>query len=447
MKNTWKKVSAVVMMIALLSGVLAVPSQNVQAAYKKVSITRNAKVTVGKTVKIKLKNNKKKVTWKVAKGKKLIEITQKSKSYAKIRGIKTGTAKVQAVVGKKKYTCTVTVSAAKNKPIATSRPKATKRPMPIKPTQPKADLTISSERELNEFAQKVNSGNDYSGKLIQLTKDIQYDGVTANNFTPIAYDSYKEFQGIFDGCGHMISGIDVTDTKGDYMVALFGYIGSGGTVKNLYVSNSSFIFGGESEGGCIAYKNYGVINNCHTYQINAGVGIVRSNYGTIMNCSSASDIMSGYYEVGGIVSYNEGKILNCCNLGDIHSTKTENGSYGISIDVGGICGQNKGTVQNCYNIGVINSQGTDDSKVYIGGITGHNAGTAVVANSYCAEESATSNFGDMLGVEKDCKAFPRSEMQTETFVDLLNANRGNNVAWLEWNIEMEGYTYPLPTGE
>lgn len=414
------------------------PSQNVQAAFKKVSITRNAKVTVGKTVKIKLKNNRKKVTWKVTKGKKLIKITKKSKSYAKIRGIKTGTAKIQAVTGRKKYTCTVTVSAAKNKPIATSRPKATKRPMPIKPTEPKADLTISSERELNEFAQKVNSGNNYSGKLIQLTADIQYDGVTANNFTPIAIAAHREFQGIFDGCGHMISGIDVTDTKGEYAAALFGYIGSGGTVKNLYVSNSSFIYGGKSKGDCIACKNYGAINNCHTYQINADEGIVYYNYGTIMNCSSASDIMSGSARVGGIVSYNEGKILNCCNLGDIHSTNTED-----YISIGGICGKNEGTVQNCYNIGVINSQGTGS----IGGITGYNGETAVVANSYCAEESATSNFGNMLGVEKDCKAFPRSEMQTETFVDLLNANRGNNVAWLEWNIEMEGYTYPMPTGE
>ena len=29
-----------------------------------------------------------------------------------------------------------------------------------------ADLTISSARELNEFAQKVNNGNTYEGKVV-----------------------------------------------------------------------------------------------------------------------------------------------------------------------------------------------------------------------------------------------------------------------------------------
>lgn len=122
MKNTLKKVSAVVMVIALLTGGLAVPSQDVQAASKKVSITREVNVTVGKTVKIKLKNNKKKVTWKITKGKNLIKITQKTKTYATVKGIKTGTAKVQAVVGKKKYTCTMTVSDEKKQPTPTKKP-------------------------------------------------------------------------------------------------------------------------------------------------------------------------------------------------------------------------------------------------------------------------------------------------------------------------------------
>ena len=33
-----------------------------------------------------------------------------------------------------------------------------------------ADLTISSARELKEFAQKVNRGNTYQGKLIKLMR-------------------------------------------------------------------------------------------------------------------------------------------------------------------------------------------------------------------------------------------------------------------------------------
>lgn len=80
MRNTLKKVMVMLMAVALLLGGLAVPSQDAQAASKKVSITKKAKVTVGKTVKIKLKNNKKTVKWKVTKGKKYIKITKKKKT-------------------------------------------------------------------------------------------------------------------------------------------------------------------------------------------------------------------------------------------------------------------------------------------------------------------------------------------------------------------------------
>ena len=45
-------------------------------AAKKTSIAKSAKVTVGKTVRVKLKNNKKSVKWKVSKGKKYVKITK-----------------------------------------------------------------------------------------------------------------------------------------------------------------------------------------------------------------------------------------------------------------------------------------------------------------------------------------------------------------------------------
>lgn len=432
MKSTWKKVSAVVMMIALLSGVLTVPSQNVQAAFKKVSITRNAKVTVGKTVKIKLKNNKKKVTWKVTKGKKLIEITQKSKSYAKIRGIKTGTAKVQAVTGRKKYTCTVTVSVAKNKPTATSKPQVTNKPTSTEPNVPSADLTISSERELNEFAQKVNAGNDYEGKLIVLTEDIKYDGVTVNNFVPIGWES-RQFLGTFDGCGHTISGIDVTSTSYYDDTGLFGYIGRSGVVKNVVLKDSSFFssFSYDNHRGCLACVNYGIIDNCHERASSLSLGFVGENHGIIRNCSSTSDkiLHSGHDSLGGIADFNGGTISNCCNIGNIQRDE------GIA---GGIAGENEGTIQNCYNTGLVQDGGK-------GGITGYNKSSAIVANCFCSEESSKSNFITMQGVEKNCKAYPLSEMQTETFVNLLNANRGNNTEWMEWSLPMGGdILLPMP---
>ena len=57
-------------------------------AAKKPSIAKSVKVTVGKTVRVKLKNNKKSVKWKVSKGKKYVKITKKSKTGCTVKGLK-----------------------------------------------------------------------------------------------------------------------------------------------------------------------------------------------------------------------------------------------------------------------------------------------------------------------------------------------------------------------
>lgn len=99
-------------------------------------------------------------------------------------------------------------------------------------------LTISSVRELKEFAQKVNSGNSYKGYIVKLTRDLAFDGMV-NNFTTIGCD-YRSFDGVFDGCGHTISGINVTAMYqvNDYSCGLFGEVN--GTVKNVILKDCDF---------------------------------------------------------------------------------------------------------------------------------------------------------------------------------------------------------------
>ena len=87
--------------------------QNVLAAKKKVKLSKKSvTITVGKTVKVKLKNNKKKVKWTVTSGKKNVKLSKKKKTGVTIHGKKAGKAKVQAKVGKKKFVCKVTVKNA-----------------------------------------------------------------------------------------------------------------------------------------------------------------------------------------------------------------------------------------------------------------------------------------------------------------------------------------------
>ena len=80
------------------------------AAKKKVKLERKlVTVYVGKTVKIKLKNNKKKTKWTVTLGKKNISLSKKKKTSVTVKGKIAGKAKVQAKIGKRKYITTVTV--------------------------------------------------------------------------------------------------------------------------------------------------------------------------------------------------------------------------------------------------------------------------------------------------------------------------------------------------
>ena len=80
---------------------------------------------MGKTVKIKLQNNKKKVKWTVISGKKNVSLSKKGKTGVTIKGKKAGKAKVQAKIGKKKYVCKVTVKNPKKTQSVKKTPAAT----------------------------------------------------------------------------------------------------------------------------------------------------------------------------------------------------------------------------------------------------------------------------------------------------------------------------------
>lgn len=131
-----KKVrSAVAFLLVFVLSFSVIP-QNVLAAKKKVKLSKKTvTVTVGKTVKVKLKNNKKKVKWTVTSGKKNVKLSKKKKTSVTIKGKKAGKAKVQAKVGKKKFVCKVTVKkAGANQNTDNNNGKKTAKPT-VKPTE------------------------------------------------------------------------------------------------------------------------------------------------------------------------------------------------------------------------------------------------------------------------------------------------------------------------
>ena len=95
-----------VRIILVLMVILLLPL-DVQAASKVKLSSSNKTVQVGKTVKISVKNNKKKVKWSVSNGK--IKIVKKTNKYVKVKAVKEGTAVLRAKIGKRTYKCNFTV--------------------------------------------------------------------------------------------------------------------------------------------------------------------------------------------------------------------------------------------------------------------------------------------------------------------------------------------------
>ena len=147
---------------------------------------------------------------------------------------------------------------------------------------------ISTAEQLAGLAKLVNGGNNFSGKTIKLTADIDLNNQA---WTPIGNgDNSFAFFGTFDGDGYTISGLNVPDANAP---GLFGCIF--GTVQNLIVKGSVTV-GDEADGG-----DYG----------EAG-GVVCDNNGTVQNCGfygSVNDEIG--LDAGGVAGGGYGKVLNC----------------------------------------------------------------------------------------------------------------------------------------
>lgn len=314
-------------------------------------------------------------------------------------------------------------------------------------------IVIKTAAQLNAFAESVNSGNTYDGKIVTLGANIKYDGVTINNFTPIGNEKNR-FCGEFDGKGYTISGIVVVGIE---YAGLFGAI-EGATIRNVVLENCEFS-GYEYVGGICAYVEDAFILNCANKNgivefmsgkygaIGGIVGCDADRYSIIANCSMSGKIVATSLEhgerVGGIAGA-ASEIYNCCNKAsitlDFYSTSWNeiDGGY----DIGGVAGT-ADFIQNCYNIGNIKSKCFTDEyefsgSLYVGGIAGYVLET--VRNSYCSKESYSKMVGK--GDNRNCVAYPLAKMKTEEFRTLLNKLCASNENWYKWEFNKKESAYP-----
>ncbi|MBR5819188.1 MAG: hypothetical protein IKY50_04200, partial [Alistipes sp.] len=126
----------------------------------------------------------------------------------------------------------------------------------------KTELAIEDVADFAAFIETANSGNDFEGKTIKLTGDIDlyFKDVTAladsdpATFRPIGdtkYNGGKPFKGTFDGQGHTIKNLYQNGWDLGYKWGVYGSYGLFGsledaTVRNVVIEGSeSYIEGGD----------------------------------------------------------------------------------------------------------------------------------------------------------------------------------------------------------
>ena len=168
----------------------------------------------------------------------------------------------------------------------------------------KTVLAIEDVADFAAFVETANSGNDFEGKTLKLTGDINlyFKDVTALadsdpvTFRPIGdtkYNGGKPFKGTFDGQGHTIknlyqNGWDLGYEWGVYgSYGLFGSL-DGATVKNVVIEGSeSYI-----EGGDVSFIAGSATGDCvfENITINSGVAATYNNgCGGIIGWSGAGN--------------------------------------------------------------------------------------------------------------------------------------------------------------
>ena len=228
--------------------------------------------------------------------------------------------------------------------------------------------TVTTSEQLMDWAEEVRKGNR------SLDCTLAADITLTEPWTPVGTTSANSYTGTFDGKGHTITGLTVTGSN-EY-AGLFGYIGSGGTVKNVKLEDVQITSDHQyANAGGVAGYSWGNIENCSvsgsvSSNYSAG-GVVGQQYGGSITGCNTSATVNGTGGVGGVAGRtNSGATLTACYAtGNV--TLESNGSD--NYFAGGVVGSNGGgTLTACYATGSVTGTGTGTGSIYVGGVTGTN---------------------------------------------------------------------------
>ena len=267
------------------------------------------------------------------------------------------------------------------------------------------DYEISTAEQLAGLSLLIadRSGVQFSNSTFTLTRDID---LSKHTWYPIGSSrdaSHPAFGGIFDGAGHTISGLKMTDNS--ICMGLFGQT-EGGLIENLTVEGD--IIAEYDAAGVVVtadgtqfdkvVNKVNVTNTSDTYA-NAG-GIVASfssidhensssearevamrecvNYGSITTKSaagSAGGLVGSVMQDNGIYHF-----IRCNNYGEVHmgASKNDYSIHASSASAGGLVGwtvfNGSYRFQECVNEGDVSCDGPETAA---GGLVGFLSGNDV----------------------------------------------------------------------
>ena len=281
-------------------------------------------------------------------------------------------------------------------------------------------ISIATAEDLLALAESCTLDAWSREKLVVLEADLDLTELT---FSPIA-----TFGGTFDGQGHTIRGLAITDALSP--AGLICTLQPTGRVENLHIEGSVAPAGDPVSTGGLVGENYGTIENCSfTGTVSGGWatgGLVGENKasGVLRGCRTGGTV-DGENRTGGLAGCNLGVIEDCENaayvniesvdpgidLSDLDLTfsldltkLSELSTANIATDTGGIAGYNAGTLSACRNTTAI---GYPHIGYNVGGVAGRSCGQLIS----CVNTGAISGRKDVGGVVGQVE--PYIEMQLD----------------------------------
>lgn len=266
-------------------------------------------------------------------------------------------------------------------------------------------------------------------QFLELAENCRLDSYSRNlnvvlladiDLTDVDFAGIPIFCGSFDGKGHTISGLSITQDGSN--MGLFRYVDTSALIQNLTVSGEVTPDGSRSAVGGIAGHNAGKILNCFFDGTVSGAndvgGIAGINAVTgIIDGCHASGSVTGSHRVGGVAGSNLGVIRSCNNRSEVNTTAEENqiklsdislgtitGSESVSTvtDIGGIAGTSSGIIRQSKNRGNV---GYQHMGYNVGGIAGTQSGYLYKCENF-AQVYGRKEVGGIVG-----------QMEPTTFIE------------------------------